>query len=103
MINRKLQSVTVKGPAHESTAPYNLTVDSYGQITYEQTARTIQMATWVYSQQNVQDPRYIDVEMVGLTHDAIAPGEIVTLAQGDFRVKYVVPTERWQEVLLTKL
>ena len=101
-INRELQSATVTGYAHESASPYNLSVDTYGQLEAG-TPRTISIAAKVYSQQNVQDPRYVDVEMVGLTKDAIAPGEVVSLAQGDFRVKYVIPTGRWQEVLLTKL
>ena len=102
-INRELQSVTVKGYAHESAEPYNLSVDTYGQLEAG-TPRSIKLAVKIYSQQNVQDPRYVDVEMVGLTKDtSIAPGEVVSLAQGDFRVKYVIPTGRWQEVLLTKL
>ena len=101
-INRELQSTTVKGYAHESASPYNLSVDTYGQLEAG-TPRTISIAAKVYSQQNVQDPRYVDVEMVGLTKDAIAPGEVVSLASGDYRVKYVIPTGRWQEVLLTKL
>lgn len=102
-INRELQSATVTGYAHESASPYNLSVDTYGQLEAG-IPRTISIAAKPYSQQNVQDPRYVDVEMVGLTKDtSIAPGEVVSLAQGDFRVKYVIPTGRWQEVLLTKL
>ena len=104
MINRELQSVTIKAFAHESSAPYDLAVDEYGQLTYSQTTRSAQMMTKIYSQQNVQDPRYVDVEMVGLTKDtSIVPGEVVSLASGEYRVKYVVPTGRWQEILLTKL
>lgn len=96
-IQRELQSATVKA--------YGLTVDAYGQLQRgTPTERTIEVAVKIYSQQNVQDPRYIDVEMVGLTRDTdIAPGEVISLAQGDYRVKYVVPTGRWQELLLTKL
>lgn len=103
-IKRELQSVTIKAYAHESASPYDLVVDDYGQLTYASTTRSAKMAVKVYSQQNVQDPRYVDVEMVGLTQDkSIVPGEVISLAQGDYRVKYVIPTGRWQEILLSKL
>lgn len=97
MIQRELQSATVKA--------YGLTVDDYGQL--EQgtpVTRTVEMTVKIYSQQNVQDPRYVDIEMIGLTKDtSIVPGEVVSLAQGDYRVRYVVPTPRWQEILMVKL
>lgn len=103
-INRELQSVTIKGLAHDTSEPYGPSVDDYGQLIYSTTTRSSQMAAKIYSQQNVSDPRYVDVEMVGLTKDtSIVPGEVVSLAQGDFLVKYVVPTGRWQEILLTRL
>ena len=103
-IKRELQSVTIKAYAHESASPYDLVVDDYGQLTYASTTRSAKMAVKVYSQQNVQDPRYVDVEMVGLTQDkSIVPGEVISLAQSDYRVKYVIPTGRWQEILLSKL
>lgn len=96
-ITRELQSATIKN--------YGLTVDDYGQL--EQgtpTTRTADIMFKVYAQQNVQDPRYVDVEAVGLTKDkSITPGEVISFAQGDFRVKYVIPTSRWQELLLIKL
>ena len=95
-INRELQSATIKtfGPS----------VDDYGQLTQSETTRTADVAYKVYAQQNVQDPRYVDVEGVGFTHDtSIVPGEVISLAQGDFRVKYVVPTSRWIELMLVKL
>jgi len=131
-INRELQSVTIRPFAHETEhardlatsghgfliydeeegwgnltyprADYDYVVDSYGQLVPSSSTRTAEMALKVYSQQNVQDPRYVDVEMVGLTKDtSIVPGEVVSLAQGDYRVKYVIPTGRWQEILLAKL
>ena len=94
-INRELQSATIK--------TYGGT-DDYGQLTFSETTRTADIAYKVYSQQNVPDPRYVDVEGVGFTHDiSIVPGEVVSLAQGDFRVKYVIPTGRWTELMLVKL
>lgn len=95
-ITRELQSATIKtfGPA----------VDAYGQLTQSETTRTADIAFKIYSQQNVSDPRYVDVEMVGLTHDtSIVPGEVVSLAQGDYRVKYVIPSSRWRQLMLVKL
>ena len=96
-ITRELQSATIKA--------YGTTVDAYGQL--EQgtpTTRTADIAFKIYSQMNVTDPRYVDVEAVGLTKDkSIVPGEVISFAQGDYRVKYVIPTGRWQELLLVKL
>ena len=95
-ITRELQSATIKA--------YGTTVDEYGQLIQSETTRTAEIAYKVYGQQNVTDPRYVDVEAVGLTKDtSIVPGEVISLAQGDFRVKYVIPTSRWQQLMLVKL
>lgn len=94
-IQRELQSATVKG--------YTMNVDAYGQLEAG-LPRSIELSVKLYSQQNVQDPRYVDVELIGLTQDKnIVPGEVVSLAQGDYRVKYVIPTGRWTELMLTKI
>lgn len=96
-ITRELQSATIKA--------YGITVDAYGQL--EQgtpVTRTADIAFKIYAQQNVADPRYVDVEAVGLTKDtSIVPGEVISFAQGDYRVKYVISTGRWQELMLVKL
>ena len=96
-ITRELQRATIKA--------YGLTTDTYGQL--EQgtpTTRTADIAFKIYAQQNVQDPRYVDVEAVGLTKDkSIVPGEVISFAQGDYRVKYVIPAARWTELMLVKL
>ena len=95
-ITRELQSATIK--------TYGSNVDRYGQLIPSENTRTADIAFKVYGQQNVQDPRYVDVEAVGLTKDtSIVPGEVITFAQGDYRVKYVVPTSRWQQLMLVKL
>lgn len=94
-IQRELQSATVKG--------YTMNVDAYGQLEAG-LQRSIELSVKLYSQQNVDDPRYVDVELVGLTKDtSIVPGEVISLAQGDYRVKYVIPTGRWTELMLVKL
>lgn len=130
-IMRELQHVTIRSVAHETErqrdlatdngfliydedegwgnltyprASYDYVVDSYGQLVPDARTRTADVAFKLYSQQNVQDPRYVDVEAVGLTKDtSIVPGEVITFAQGDFRVKYVIPTSRWTELMLVKL
>ena len=95
-ITRELQSATIK--------TYGTSVDRYGQLIPNDETRTAEIAFKVNGQQNVADPRYIDVEAVGLTKDtSIVPGEVVSLAQGEFRVKYVIPTARWQQLMLVKL
>ncbi len=95
-ITRELQSATIK--------TYGTTVDRYGQLIQSEETRTAEISFKVNGQMNVADPRYIDVEAVGLTKDtSIVPGEVITFAQGDFRVKYVIPTSRWQQLMLVKL
>lgn len=96
-IQRELQSATIK--------TYGTTVDAYGQLEQGTPAtRTADIAFKIFAQQNVQDPRYVDVEAVGLTKDtSIVPGEVISFAQGDFRVKYVIPSGRWTQLMLVKL
>jgi len=95
-ITRELQSATIKA--------YGPTVDTYGQLVQSDGTRTAEIAYKVYAQQNVTDPRFVDVEAIGLTKDtSIVPGEVISLAKGDFRVKYVIPTGRWQQLMLVKL
>lgn len=96
-ITRELQSATIK--------TYGTTVDAYGQLEQGTPAtRTADIAFKIYSQTNVTDPRYVDVEAVGLTKDkSIVPGEVISFAQGDYRVKYVIPTGRWYQLMLVKL
>lgn len=94
-IQRELQSATVRG--------YSMNVDAYGQLEAG-LPRSIELSVKLYSQQNVDDPRYVDVDLVGLTKDtSIVPGEVISLAQGEYRVKYVIPTGRWTELMLVKL
>ena len=95
-ITRELQSATIK--------TYGTTVDRYGQLVQSDVTRTADIAFKIYAQQNVQDPRYVDVEAVGLTKDtSIVPGEVISFAQGDYRVKYVIPSGRWTQLMLVKL
>lgn len=96
-IARELQSATIKA--------FGLTVDDYGQLEQGTPAtRTAEIAFKLFAQTNVTDPRYVDVEAIGLTKDtSIVPGEVISLAQGDYRVKYVIPSTRWQELMLVKI
>ena len=95
-ITRELQSATIK--------TYGTTVDRYGQLVQSDVTRTADVAFKLYAQGNVADPRYIDVEAVGLTKDtSIVPGEVISFAQGDYRVKYVIPSGRWTQLMLVKL
>lgn len=95
-ITRELQSATVK--------TYGTAVDAYGQLVQNSDTRTIDVTLKVYTQQNTADPRYVDVDMIGLTKDTqVAPGEVLSLTQGDYRVKYVLPTGRWYQLMLKKL
>lgn len=94
-ITRELQSATITANT--------TTTDAYGQIV-PGAERTADIAFKIFAQNNVQDPRYVDVEAVGLTKDkSIVPGEVISFAQGDYRVKYVLATGRWTQLMLVKL
>lgn len=103
MINREWQEVKV--------LTYSNEVDEYGQQRQgEPTEENVDMVCKIFSQVNVTDPRYIDIDVIGLTknHTISDKNEIVIsenpfdIPEGTYIVKYVIPTSRLYQILLKK-
>lgn len=78
-------------------------VDAYGQIKKgSYTTSSIEMYVKVYSQANVQDPRYVDCEVIGLTKADVTTKNSILIDSIKYEVLYVVPTRRMNEVFLRK-
>lgn len=103
MINREWQEVKVLWYSNE--------VDEYGQKRQgEPTIENVEMVCKVYSQANVTDPRYIDIDVLGLTdnHTITDKNEVVIsnnpfgIPVGTYTVKYVIPNSRHYQILMKK-
>lgn len=94
MINREWQEATV-------TTLSGTDVNEWGEPTPTGTTRTISIFKKIYSQTNVSDPRYVDVDEIALTKDTeITTSDVITCGGKDYAVKYVVPSPRFTQVLL---
>lgn len=93
MINRELIDATVKTYGG---------IDDYGQPLAELTSsRNIQMVFGVYSQENINNPNYVNVTHYGLTKDRdITDADYISIGGKDYKVKQVNNTTRWTQLLL---
>ena len=92
MINRELQTVTIKSFAE--------TLNDYGEKTLSETTTSAEMMVKPYSQANVQDPRFVDVEYIGLTKANVSIENVVTIDGTDYMVLFVIPSRRYNEVFM---
>ena len=92
MINRELQTVTIKSFAE--------TLNDYGEKTLSETTSSAEMMVKPYSQANVQDPRFVDVEYIGLTKASVSTENVVTFGGIDHMVLFVIPSMRYNEVFM---
>ena len=68
------------------------------------------MVCKIYSQVNVTDPRYIDIDVIGLTRSSIISdkNEVIIsendygIPVGTYVVRYVIPTSRLTQVLMKR-
>jgi hypothetical protein len=68
------------------------------------------MVCHIYSQDNVQDPRFVDIDVLGLTEERniTVDNEVVIsdnnfgIPTGTYVVKYVIPTSRLTQVFLKR-
>lgn len=84
---------------------YQNTVDEYGQKRQgTPTGRLVEMVCKIYSQTNVTDPRYVDVDVIGLTYDKEITDENVIIINGDrYNVKYIIPSSRLYQILMKRI
>lgn len=96
MLNREYKTVQI--------ISYSSVVDSYGQQhTQQSSTRNVEMVCKIYSQSNVQDPRYINIEMIGITKDkSITTSNSVVIDGEKFCVKYIIPSGKYNQVLMER-
>lgn len=92
MINNEMRTVTIK--------QFNETLNDYGEKVLSTDSTTAEMMVKQYSQTNVQDPRFVDVQYIGLTKAAISINEVVSIDGTDYMVLYVIPSGRYTQVML---
>lgn len=83
---------------------YSEIPDALGQIKKTITeSREIEMYIKVFTQINVNDPRYIDADYIGLTEDKmITENNTISFGGKTYNVVQLVPTRRYTKVLLKK-
>ena len=81
---------------------YKTGVDEYGAIRQlGHTDRTVEMVVKIYHQANVQDPRYIDVTLTGITKDKdITDANTVIYKDKEYNIKYIIPSPKYLTLLL---
>lgn len=92
MINNEMRTVTIKH--------FMETLNDYGEKVLSTDSTTAEMMVKQYSQTNVQDPRFVDVQYIGLTKAAISINEVVSIDGTDYMVLYVIPSGRYTQVML---
>lgn len=93
MINNEMKKVKVLS--------YVESVDIFGQLRKTTpTERTIEMYVKIFSQTNVNDPRYNNVEMIGLTKSEVYDGEQIEIDGKVYDILRITPSKRFCEVLL---
>lgn len=97
MINRDMKPVTIY--------TYSTGVDQYGQVQKgNYITGIIQMAYYLQNQVRINDPRYIQVDVVGLTKDIVTDDNVLVLddSEAKYQVKFIIPTKKYNVIGLTK-
>lgn len=79
--------------------------DSYGQKRQSvPTSREVEMDIKIFSQVNVSDVRYVDVDVIGLTYDkSITDANQIKFDDRVYDVKYVIPSSRLNQILMKRV
>lgn len=95
MINNEMRTV--------SLLSYASTIDAYGQVRKgTSTSTNIEMMVKTYSQSNVDNPKYVDVELVGLTKANVSVENRIVIDTIKYDVLFVTKAKRYNEVMLRK-
>lgn len=96
MINREMKSVYL--------VSFTSGTDKYGQKRNNgETKDVIEMAVKIYSQTNVSDIRYNDIELIGLTNTAVKDSQQIEIDSVRYQISYVIPSGRYTQVLMKKV
>lgn len=96
MINNEMKSVEVLTYSE---------VNSVGQKRMgEPTTKTVEMFIKIYSQSNVADPRYLDVDLIALSKDyEISTSNVIKVENDKYNVKFILKTPRYLVLYLKKV
>ena len=94
MINREYRPVTI--------ITYENGIDEYGQKRKKnKTERTTEMVVKINSQVNVNDPRYIDCDYIGITKDKdIKDTDTCSFDNKNCNIKYIIPSGKYNQILI---
>lgn len=92
MINRELKQVTYRA--------FDNTKDAYGQLKQSYTDTDIEMMIKIQTQFNVEDPRFVDIDCVGISRELLEAGNKIIDGDKIYLIKYVIPSSRFQQALL---
>lgn len=96
MINNEMKSVEVLTYSE---------VNSVGQKRMgEPTTKTVDMFIKIYSQSNVADPRYLDVDLIALSKDyEISTSNVIKVENDKYNVKFILKTPRYLVLYLKRV
>lgn len=78
---------------------FDNTKDAYGQLKRNSTDTEIEMMIKIRSQVNVEDPRFIDCDKIGITTETLVPGNYI-VDNDNYLIQYVIPSGRFNQVFL---
>ena len=78
---------------------FSNTKDDYGQLKQTYTDTQIDMMIKIRGQANVEDPRFIDCDKIGITEETLIPGNYI-VDDKDYLIQYVIPSGRFNQVFL---
>lgn len=92
MIIREMKKVTYR--------VFDNTKDAYGQLKQSYTDSQIEMMIKIRGQVNVEDPRFIDCDCVGISRETLVPGNKIIDGDKVYLIQYAIPSSRYQQVML---
>lgn len=92
MINREKKDVIYRVFSNDK--------DAYGQLKRQWVDNTVEMMIKIRGQVNVEDPRFIDCDAIGITKEVLAAGNKIIDGDVVYLIQYVIPSFRYQQVFL---
>lgn len=92
MVNRELHKVIYR--------VFDDTKDDYGQLKQSFEDTEIEMMIKIQSQVNVEDPRFVDVDSIGISRELLVAGNKIIDGDKVYLIKYVIPSSRYKQALL---
>lgn len=97
MIYRELREITVNIYVNE--------LDKYGQKRQKgSSTRTIEGVVKTMNQFNIENPKYVDIELIVLTKDCgLSNANTLTIDGKEYQIKYITNTSRYNMVFCSWL